>query len=163
MLGPGRRLRLGRVLVESSGGRLRVARGPAAPLIPCALEIPGVTALVPVGLALEARYVDPGRDYVAPREARRAAFDADVLTGKLGVRPRRPADQFVPFGETRPRRLKAFLIAAGIPRWERDRTPLVVTDDTIVWVAGVRRSHLAPVTERTRRVLELSLVSPGQS
>jgi tRNA(Ile)-lysidine synthase len=154
-----RQLRLGGVIVESSGDQLRLAREPAPRLTPCALRIPGVTPLAPTELALEARHVARERDYAVPHDPRCAAFDADALTGDLGVRPRRSGDEFVPFGETRPRRLKSLLIAAGIPRWERDRVPLVVASDAIVWVAGVRRSHLAPVTGNTRRVLELSLVA----
>ncbi len=157
---PGRRpLRLGRLIVESSGDHLRLARASGPPLTPRALVIPGVTPLAEIGLAIEARYVTPGRGYAAPRDAGRVAFDAEALGGDLGVRPRRSGDELVPFGETRRRRLKSLLIAAGIPRWERDRVPLVVETDTILWVAGVRRSGSAPVTETTRRVLELSLVS----
>lgn len=58
------------------------------------------------------------------------------------------------------RRLKSFLIAAGVPRWERSRIPLLEADGEIIWVAGLRRGRAAPVTEDTRRILEVTLASP---
>jgi tRNA(Ile)-lysidine synthase len=62
-----------------------------------------------------------------------------------------------PFGAARERRVKRLLIGAGIPRWERDRVPIVQAGPDIVWIGGVRRGAAAPVTETTRRVLHLAL------
>jgi tRNA(Ile)-lysidine synthase len=58
------------------------------------------------------------------------------------------------------RRLKSFLIDAGVPRWERPRTALVEAGGEIIWVAGVRRGRVAPVTAATARILELTIESP---
>jgi len=58
------------------------------------------------------------------------------------------------------RRLKSFLIDAGVPRWERPRTALVEAGGEIIWVAGVRRGRVAPVTVATARILELTIESP---
>ena len=55
---------------------------------------------------------------------------------------------------------KTFLIDAGIPRWERSRIPLLEADGEIIWVAGLRRGRAAPVTDDTRRILEVTLASP---
>ena len=33
-----------------------------------------------------------------------------------------------------------------VPRWERDRLPIVEAAGDIVWVAGVRRAATAPIT-----------------
>jgi tRNA(Ile)-lysidine synthase len=85
------------------------------------------------------------------------AFDADLLPAALTVRARRRGDLFRPFGGPELRRLKSFLIDAGVPRWLRPRTPLVEAGGEIIWVAGVRRSRIAPVTATTTRVLELAL------
>jgi len=102
------------------------------------------------------------RDYVVPRAAGRVAFDADALPATLTVRARRRGDVFSPFGAPASgpgalRRLKSFLIDAGVPRWERPRTPLVEAGGHVIWVAGVRRGRRAPVTATTARVLELTL------
>ena len=63
-------------------------------------------------------------------------------------------------GEPVARRLKTFFIDAGVPRWERSRIPLLEADGEIIWVAGFRRGRAAPVTEETRRILEVTLASP---
>jgi tRNA(Ile)-lysidine synthase len=92
-----------------------------------------------------------------PREADRAAFDADCLGQPLVVRGRRPGDRLQPFGATDERRLKTLFIDAKVPRWERARYPVIEAGGVIIWVAGLRRSAIAPVTPDTRRVLELRL------
>jgi tRNA(Ile)-lysidine synthase len=47
-----------------------------------------------------------------------------------------------------------------VPRWERDRVPLVEAGGDIIWVAGLRRGQAAPVGPGTRRILEVTLRSP---
>jgi tRNA(Ile)-lysidine synthase len=153
---PPRPWRLGAVVVEVSEGWVRVARSSITGLAPRALEIPGATGLPEIGRALNAMVLD-GEGYVVPRGPRVAAFDADVLPRPLIVRHRRPGDRFTPFGGAEVR-LKRFLIAAKVPRWERDAVPIVEAGGRIAWVAGHRRGDAAPITARTRRVLELSLV-----
>jgi tRNA(Ile)-lysidine synthase len=76
---------------------------------------------------------------------------------RLTIRARRRGDRFRPFGAG-DRRLKAFLIDAKVPRWERVRLPLVDAGGEILWVAGVRRAATAPVTAATRDVMELRLL-----
>ena len=153
---PRRGARLGRLAVERSGRRLRV--GPVA--LP-ALEarpwpVPGTLELTEINASLRARIVTSARDYAVPREPGRAAFDADALPSTLAVRTRRRGDVFSPFGAPALRRLKSFLIDAGVPRWQRARTPLVEAGGEIIWVAGVRRGAIAPVTATTTRILELA-------
>ena len=53
--------------------------------------------------------------------------------------------------------MKRLLIEAGLPRWERERVPIVQAGPHIVWIGGVRRGAMAPVTAATRRVLHLAL------
>jgi tRNA(Ile)-lysidine synthase len=113
--------------------------------------------LVEVGLRLDARCLERPPDYELPRDARRVAFDADRLPTTLIVRARRSGDRFAPFGGRGERRLKSFLIDSHVPRWERSRIPLLEADGDIIWLAGVRRGHAAPVSPDTTRILEVSL------
>jgi tRNA(Ile)-lysidine synthase len=85
------------------------------------------------------------------------AFDAERLAGPLMVRSRGRGDRFLPFGSDRERRLKSLLIDAKVPRWERDRLPLVEAAGSIVWVGGLRRGAQAPITADSRQILELRL------
>ena len=148
LLVPGARrgaLRSGGVIVERSGRWLRVGQGRLPALAAHDFPVPGELALPEVGLVLDARCFERAPGYAAPREAGCAAFDADLLPHRLHVRGRRRGDRFAPFGGPAERRLKSFLIDAGVPRWERDRVPLVEAGHDIIWVAGLRRGQAAPV------------------
>ena len=152
-----RAVRLGRLVVERSGRRLRVGPPALSAVTTRGWPVAGVLDMPEIGQRLTARVLTRDADYVVPREPARAAFDADLLPGALTVRARRRGDVFAPFGASGLRRLKSFLIDAGVPRWQRPRTPLVEVGGDIVWVAGVRRGRRAPVTAATTRVLELAL------
>ena len=82
--------------------------------------------------------------------------DRDQLNALLSVRSRRPGDGFHPFGAPGSKTLKAFLIDAKLPRWERERLALVAAGGKIVWLVGLRRAAAAPVTPATCRLIELS-------
>src|SRR5437867_303659 len=92
---PRRPFRLGGVLVEVSGDRVRVG-GTRAPA-PAERELaePGRVELPEIGRALEAVVV-PATDYALPRERDRVAFDAAGLPPRLVVRARRRRDRSRP-------------------------------------------------------------------
>ncbi|MGH7703357.1 MAG: tRNA lysidine(34) synthetase TilS, partial [Gemmatimonadales bacterium] len=156
--GPPRRgVRLGRLSIERSGRWLRV--GPAAlpALVAHRWEVPGALDLTALDRRLEARCFERSPDYAPPREAHRVAFDADRMPSALLVRSRCSGDRFFPFRGGGERRLKSFLIDAGVPRWERARIPLLEARGEIVWVVGLRRGQAAPVAPETKRILEVTL------
>ena len=155
-----RAARLGPLVCERSGRWVRVGP-PARPglatrdwVVPGALDLPEIDA------RLDARVVARADGWKPAGEAHRVAFDADRLPGRLTVRSRRIGDRFLPWGAPGERRLKTVLIDAGVPRWRRARVPLVEAGGDIIWVAGVRRGRAAPVTDTTRRILDVTLVSP---
>lgn len=155
---PRRALALGGVTIEVSVGHLRLGSGPA-PALECRdVPVPGCLALPEAGLVL-ASVVGPGDESAISSDPWRVVFDADALSGPLVVRGRRRGDRMTPFGATRERRVKRLLIEARLPRWERARVPIVQAGPDIVWVGGVRRGALAPVTAATRRILRL-FISP---
>ena len=154
---PRRPFRLGGVVVEVSGDRVRVGAQAAAPLLTRALDTPGRLELPEIGQAIEAAVL-PAAGYLMSRDPSRAAFDADRMPPRLVVRARRRGDRFEAFGGGA-RRLKSVLIDAKVPRWDRGRLPIVEADGEIVWLAGLRRAAAAPVTAATRRVLELRVIA----
>ena len=157
---PRRTFKLGGVTVEVSGSLARLATAPLPALTERTVIVPGRTELPEIGQALEARLV--GADaYAIPREPSRVAFDADDLGTLLVVRARRRGERFMAFGGAE-RRIKTLLIEAKVPRWDRSRVPVIEAGGTIVWVGHLRRGAACRVTARTRRVLELALVSLAQ-
>jgi tRNA(Ile)-lysidine synthase len=155
---PRRPFRVGGVALEVSGDRVRIGVGARRSVERRSLVVPGVTMLPEIGLRLEAREV-AAAGYVVPRDRERVAFDADALPTPFHVRGRQRGDRFRPFPGPGERRLKTFLIDAKVPRWDRDRLPLVEAGGEIVWVGGLRRGAQAPITADTRRIVELTVKS----
>ena len=58
--------------------------------------------------------------------------------GALSVRPWRPGDRMTPFGAATPRRVKGLFRDAGVDAGRRRGWPVVLVDDEIVWIPGVR-------------------------
>jgi hypothetical protein len=91
-------------------------------------------------------------------KAREAVYaDLDGLP-PLVLRTRRTGDYIrLPFGR---KKLKNILIDDKIPQEQRDVLPLIALADTheIFWIAGGRRSIIAPVTESSTDVLDITCV-----
>ncbi len=129
------------------------------------LEVPGWTAL-PDGRAIRARIVEsigigaegPALEGASPS----AMFDERAVSGPLRVRSRRPGDRFRPRGFGLRRKLQDVLTDARVPRAQRDRIPLVVRGEEILWVAGIRASEFGRPSRTTRRCLLLELL-PGEA
>jgi len=105
------------------------------------------------GWLIKAREL-PGKD--APLEQKnrwQACFDLDKLGSALAVRGRRRGDRFQPLGLVQPQKLQDFMVNAKISRIWRDRVPLVVSGEDIIWVAGWRIAEAVKVTPQTKRVL----------
>ena len=85
-----------------------------------------------------------------------AVFDLDRLQLPLTLRQRRDGDRFHPFGMQGRKKLKDLLIDAKIPRQERDRVPVLVNGDEIIWVVGYRTSEPFKIRAETKRRLYLS-------
>jgi tRNA(Ile)-lysidine synthase len=155
-----RSARIGRLVCERSGRWIRVGPTQGPDLGERAWPVPGALSLPEIDARLEARCLPHGEEWAPAHDADRAAFDADRLPARLTVRGRRTGDRFLPWGGPGERRLKTFLIDAGVPRWRRVRVPLLEVGGEIIWVAGLRRGCAAPVTDSTRRILEVTLWFP---
>ncbi|GAB4152442.1 MAG: tRNA lysidine(34) synthetase TilS [Planctomycetota bacterium] len=93
-----------------------------------------------------------------PKEAGRfrALIDPRSCAMPLRLRARGPADRFHPLGLDRDVSLRRFLQARHVPRFDRDRLPLVVdARDRVLWVPGAEVSELAKLRLDTRRTFEL--------
>jgi tRNA(Ile)-lysidine synthase len=150
------------IAIERGSGRIRFTRKQDAVLPERPVPVPGVVEIPEVGLLIETREFLRPVDYAVPTDRWRVAFDRDRLPGPLTIRSRRPGDRFLPFGASESKRLKEFLIDMKVPRWERNRVPLLVAEGEILWVVGLRRSAEAPVTPATRRVMEVTATPLGE-
>ncbi len=84
-------------------------------------------------------------------------FDWAKLDGQLKVRSWRYGDRFQPLGMSGHKRLKRLFGDLKIPLEERCQLPLVTCAGEILWVAGLRRSTHAPVTDQSQKIIRLEL------
>ncbi len=121
------------------------------------LPIPGEVSL-PNGSVISASIVDgdPGKEMEKSGNNVFVEYaDAEEIGKSVTIRFREPGDKFRPLGGPGEKCLKAFFIDSKVPRSERDRVPLVVSGDRIVWVAGHRldeRFKLRPESSRAIRL-----------
>ena len=83
-------------------------------------------------------------------------FDADLLElGNLGLRFRKQGDRMDVFFRGQ-RKVKKLMQEHNIDQSRRDRIPLLVQENTVLWIPGVARSRYALVTNQTKRIFAIS-------
>lgn len=85
-------------------------------------------------------------------------FDYDNIKSELHVRNRRNGDRFIPLGMNGNKKLKDFFIDEKISKEEREKIPLVLDGDEIIWVVGYRISEKYKVSSSTKNVLVLEYI-----
>lgn len=121
------------------------------------IAVPGKTPLLDWELITEVLAGERGKEEALNnQDPWQAYLDLDQVGQDLILRGRKPGDRFQPLGMGgRSKPLREFMIDAKIPHHIRDKAPLVVSPQNIVWVAGYRIDERARVTERTERVLKI--------
>lgn len=120
------------------------------------LNIPGMTELDPFFGKLEARLLFQPTLENELSDSHQEVFDADhVDLNQIIVRTRKPGDRMSCFGLKGTKKIKDLMIEAKIPKNNRDRIPVIQCGEQILWIPGVRRSAIAPVTNQTKRYLHL--------
>jgi tRNA(Ile)-lysidine synthase len=88
-----------------------------------------------------------------------AYFDMDSLSSILQICTWTKGENFRPYGMgQRSIKIGDFFTNNHVPLRARDQWPLLKMDGEILWIIGIRRSEIAPITQSTRRVLKLRLV-----
>lgn len=98
---------------------------------------------------IEAEYVERG-------EQNKNCFYTNLKLGDtLIVRGRKDGDKIIPTGMKGEKKLKEIFINEKIGKEKRDSIPLIVHNDNIVWIAGVRGNEKYNSTEK--RYIKLSV------
>ena len=113
----------------------------------------------PVAVSGTGSYLVVSTRKISPAQAKRLsangdaeAFDVAGLKVPLTVRPLRAGDRIRPFGRGTEKKVKEILIDRKVPCAERWGRPVVCdAAGAILWIPGVLRSALAPVTPETRK------------
>lgn len=123
--------------------------------VPGRTDLPGGHALLATLLPREeARWEEAG-----PWEA---WVDAERCGRRLWLRHRRDGDRFSPLGLDGRKKLQDFFVDEKVPQPERDRVPLVLSPEGIVWIVGHRLDSRFRVRDETRQVIHLHWQKPGE-
>ena len=82
-------------------------------------------------------------------------FDHAKLKFPLVVRNVESGDRFVPLGMNGSKKLSDFLINQKLPQTEKRRQQVVVSDNKIIWLIGLRPDNRFKVTEATKKIFRI--------
>lgn len=81
-------------------------------------------------------------------------FDYTKIVGGIFIRTRDFGDRFNPFGMEGTKKLKDYFIDEKIPRDLREKLPLFIDEENIIWVIGYRTSEKYKISKDTTKVLK---------
>lgn len=135
------------------------------------LAVPGKTFIAALNTEITAELGDIGSREVRtlPDGRFEAIFDYERVTEAfrdfpsaafpLTVRNRQQGDRFQPYGMRGTKKIKDFMIDAKVPRDARDRIPMLVCGDKVLWIVGYTTSEPFKIHPGTRHYLHLRYVS----
>tara|TARA_R110000850_G_scaffold150497_1_gene273182 strand:- start:78341 stop:79663 length:1323 start_codon:yes stop_codon:yes gene_type:complete len=83
--------------------------------------------------------------------------DADVLKYPLKIRKWEEGDVFYPFGMTGKKKLSKFFKDEKLSLLNKQKTRLLLSDEKIIWVVGMRADDRFKVTPKTKNILKIQL------
>lgn len=123
------------------------------------LEGPGTYQLAATGQTLTIEETERAPEIPEAGDSFTAYLDADKLQHPLIARNFKPGDRFVPLGMKGHKKVKNFFIDLKVPSEKRVLTPILTSGDKIVWICGYRIDNRFKVTERTKRILKVSIIN----
>ena len=124
----------------------------------CLLNIPGDTYISELDVEIQADLYDipQGDISTVPDGTYEAIFDFDTIQLPLTVRNRQKGDRFQPYGMEGTKKIKDYLMDVKVPLSERDRIPMVISGNDIIWVIGFTTHEKYKILHQTQRVLQLN-------
>jgi tRNA(Ile)-lysidine synthase len=95
------------------------------------------------------------------RDKNRVWFDADKLKMPLMLRRWQKGDRFKPFGMKGTKLVSDLLIDEKLSLFEKENVFVLISDEKIIWVVGVRASDYYKVTAKTKNILEVKFFKPN--
>jgi len=122
---------------------------------------PGVSIRIPgSGRTVTLSLADSGKSDFADKKIE--YFDAEqIALEDIHIRSRRDGDRITPYGMNGSKKIKDLFIDMKIPRKERDRAVIIESGGVILWAAPFRRGAAAPITDKTRKALEIKVADNG--
>ncbi len=118
---------------------------------------PGTVYLEALDRTIRIEEIDGGMDPCSGSNEISACLDADMIQFPLFVRNFRPGDRFIPLGMKGHRKIKDFFIDLKVPSEIRVLTPILTSQDNIVWICGYRIDERYKVTDKTSKIFKITL------
>ncbi len=135
--------------------------------IPGSIEVQGTpwtatAETLPGELAQEVRQALCREDWsevwrLLPPTRHAVYVDGDVVSSFVWVRTRRPGDRIQPLGMAHEKKVQDVLVDKHIPRADRAHIPLFFSVSHCIWLAGVCLDERARLTNKTERIVRLSM------
>jgi len=137
-----------------------VGKGGVRPLPPFEFELhsPGRTFMEEIGKEVGIEEINRNQFGDYDGSPHTALMDYECLQFPLKMRNFRPGDRFHPLGAKGTQKVKEFFIDHKVPRFERPKIPLLISGESIAWIVGYRIDERVKVTEKTKRVLKVTVV-----
>lgn len=98
---------------------------------------------------------DKDNSFMLSKDNQTIHLDADKVTLPLQIRKWQEADYFYPLGMKGKKKLSDLLIDLKINRFNKENIHVVLSNNQIVWVVGLRIDERFKVTDETKRILEI--------
>jgi tRNA(Ile)-lysidine synthase len=134
---------------------IKITTGKQVKISSYELQPPGEIIVKEAGIVIRASIEEKGE---AAGDGRASVLlDAGAMNFPLKIRAREAGDFFYPLGFGKRKKLKDFFIDEKISRDDRDKVPVVLSENDIIWVAGYRADERFKVTDGTEKLLRLTI------
>ena len=117
---------------------------------------PETNSVHPAGMTLSIN-LHKVESFQIPTEPNEAALDFNKLQFPLVLRKWKKGDYFYPLGMNKKKKVSDFFIDQKVPRHEKEKIWILVSDKKVVWIAGYRIDDRFKITENTKTVYSVKI------
>ncbi len=120
------------------------------------LNIPGKTVIPELGINLSSEIVTSIPRFKKGRKGGRIEYvNGDLLKPPLKIRTRHKGDRMRPLGMEFSKKLHDIFVDEKVPQEIRDRIPLIISGNKILWVVGLKLAGDSEVNRTTAKLVKL--------